>query len=340
MRSAMPDTGTDMEVRACMRAGIDLRAMAAHKRHHVDGRFQNPFSNAPRGRLDRILKWKLFTKNRFRSFYKDEVTRPIAVDWAPVRADSGLSITYLKHATVLIKDVDAHILVDPIFGDIFGFIKDFSPLAFDPRTIPGADYILITHGHYDHLDLPTLAVAASHAQVLTPLGYENEFRTIKTGRRQVMDWYERFYDNGREFVFLPCNHWSMRNPLIGPNKGLWGSYLIRTRRGATIFIAGDTGYFEGFEQIGTDFDIDLAIFNLGAYEPRWFMSSNHMNPAETVQAFEELGARKLMIVHWGTFRLGDEPVHFPPRDIKIALETAGLSDHLIDLPHGQTFYFS
>ena len=223
----MPDAGADMEIQVYAHQGIDLRAVATQKRHHVDGRFQNPFSSVPRGRLDRVLKWKLFSRNRFRSFYKYESTRPVSVDWAAVRADSGLSITYLKHATVLVKDVDAYILVDPVFGGLFGFIKDFSPLAFDPGTIPGADYILITHGHYDHLDLPTLSMAASHSHVITPLGYGNAFRTIKTGSRQEMDWYETSFDNGREFVFLPCNHWSIRNPFIGPNTGLWGSYVIR-----------------------------------------------------------------------------------------------------------------
>ena len=87
-----------------------------------------------------------------------------------------------------------------------------------------------------------------------------------------------------------------------------------------------------------DFDIDLAIFNLGAYEPRWFMASSHMNPRETVRAFKELDARKMMIVHWGTFRLGDEPVHFPPVDIKKELKKEGLLDRLVDIRHGETFF--
>jgi L-ascorbate metabolism protein UlaG (beta-lactamase superfamily) len=128
----------------------------------------------------------------------------------------------------------------------------------------------------------------------------------------------------------------MRNPLVGPNTGLWGSYLIRTKSGANIYISGDTAYFDGFEQLGEEFDIDLAIFNLGAYEPRWFMAPSHMNPDETVMAFRDLNACHLSIVHWGTFRLGDEPVHFPPLDIHEALRKQALGNHYWELKHGHT----
>jgi L-ascorbate metabolism protein UlaG (beta-lactamase superfamily) len=338
-RGAMTDPVAAAEGHYRSLRGASLQKMALRRWHHANGRFRNPFSDVPRGRLGRALQWKLFSPNHFEPFYRDEPKRPVSVAWAPIRLEQGLSVTYLKHASVLIKDVDAYILVDPIFGGIFWFIEDFTPLAFSPRSMPPVDYVLITHGHYDHLDLPSLAMAAPGAHVLSPLGYAREFSAVRFQSRRAMDWYDRFFHNGREFVFLPCNHWSMRNPLIGPNTGLWGSYLIRTRFGATIYVAGDTGYFDGFEQIGAEFDIDLAIFNLGAYEPRWFMAPSHMNPAETVQAFRELGARRLMIVHWGTFRLGDEPVHFPPNDLRPALAAAGLESCLLDLEHGQTFHF-
>ena len=131
----------------------------------------------------------------------------------------------------------------------------------------------------------------------------------------------------------------MRNPLTGPNRSLWGSFLIKTSTGPTIFISGDTAYFNGFREIGGAYNIDLAIFNLGAYEPRWFMASSHINPAETVQAFRELDARHLMVVHWGTFRLGDEPVHLPPAHIRKEMDGAGLGHRLMDLTHGQTLLY-
>jgi len=156
--------------------------------------------------------------------------------------------------------------------------------------------------------------------------------------RTQLDWYNKYRDGELEITLLPCNHWTMRNPISGPNRSLWGSYLIRTASGYTIYISGDTAYFDGFAQLGKEYDIDLAVFNVGAYEPRWFMAQSHINPRETVQAFKELNARKLLVVHWGTFRLGNEPVHFPPLQVKEELEKEGLLDRLVDLKHGQTLF--
>ncbi|HKI49127.1 MAG TPA: MBL fold metallo-hydrolase, partial [Desulfobacteria bacterium] len=129
------------------------------------------------------------------------------------------------------------------------------------------------------------------------------------------------------------------NPLTGPNKNLWGSYLIRTKTGPTIFISGDTAYFKGFKEIGKRYGIDLAILNVGAYEPRWFMKQSHMNPAEAVQAAKDLKAKKILIVHWGTFRLGDEPVHVPPEDVRRELQKVNMTDRLLNIKHGDTLYF-
>jgi L-ascorbate metabolism protein UlaG (beta-lactamase superfamily) len=113
---------------------------------------------------------------------------------------------------------------------------------------------------------------------------------------------------------------------------------LKTVSGPTVYISADTAYFDRFREIGEEHSIDLAIINLGAYEPRWFMAGSHMNPRETVEAFKELGAARLMIVHWGTFRLGDEPVHFPPLDIRREMEKEGLLDRLVELDHGETFF--
>lgn len=138
--------------------------------------------------------------------------------------------------------------------------------------------------------------------LITPLGYDDVFADLKMTRRTQLDWFDSFDDRKRQIKLIPCDHWTMRNPLEGPNRLLWGSYLLRTASGPTIFISGDTAYFDRFKEIGEEFSIDLAIINLGAYEPRWFMAGSHINPDETVQAFKELGAARLLIVHWGTFR--------------------------------------
>jgi N-acyl-phosphatidylethanolamine-hydrolysing phospholipase D len=318
--------------------GRSLRDIARAKEHHNSGGFVSPIGLARDGRFWELMKWKLFSTNQFKKFFDEEQVIPVSIDWQPIREHSGTSITFLKHASVLIKDKERCILVDPVFSEIFWFIKDFSPLTFDPREIPRPQHVLITHGHYDHLDTPSLSTLDKTTHVISPLGYNEIFSDLGMQNRTRLDWYESYNDGRMQITLLPCNHWTMRNPLTGPNRSLWGSYLIRTSSGYTIYISGDTAYFDGFEQLGREFKIDLAVFNVGAYEPRWFMAQSHINPQETVRAFKELNADKLMIVHWGTFRLGDEPVHFPPMQVKEELKKEGLLDKLVDLKHGETLY--
>jgi L-ascorbate metabolism protein UlaG (beta-lactamase superfamily) len=205
--------------------------------------------------------------------------------------------------------------------------------------MPRPDHVLITHGHYDHLDTASLGTLDPRTHVISPLGYDSEFKSIGMTRRTQLDWYQSYRDGGREITLLPANHWTMRNPIIGPNRSLWGGYIIKTAGGPVIYVSGDSAYFDGFEQLAEDYDIDLAIFNLGAYAPRWFMAPSHMDASETVRAFEEIKARQLMIAHWGTFRLGDEPVHFPPRDLRQVVDQRKLLPRWIDLGHGETHFF-
>lgn len=324
---------------AGLQHSLSLREIVLKKNHHGKNRFVNPFSRVNFRNPWRMIQWKLFSKNSFKAFYKKERVIPVSIDWKAVKDKNGLSITFIRHSCVMIKDADKYILVDPLFFGIPGFFQDFSPLASDIKEMPPPDHVLITHGHYDHLDKPSLASFRKDTHVITPLGYNEIFDDLKMNRRTQMEWFDTFIEGKLEITLLPCNHWTMRNPLVGPNRSLWGSFLIKTAGGFTIYISGDTGYFEGFREIGEEFSIDLAIFNLGAYEPRWFMATSHMNPPETVRAFQELRAKHLLIVHWGTFRLGDEPIHFPPIDLNRELEKEGILDRVVELKHGQTLFY-
>jgi L-ascorbate metabolism protein UlaG (beta-lactamase superfamily) len=318
---------------------MNLQDIVLQKRHHGKGCFLNPFTPTIHGRLAEVFKWKLLSKNRFRDLYGDEAVIPVTIDWQPVRDHQGLSVTFINHASVLIKDRENCMLIDPVFNGLSFFIKDFSPLNCNLGSMPKPNHVLLTHGHYDHLDIPTLHSLAKDTQLIMPLGYDGIIDSLAPRPVTRLDWLEDLSTGHGQITLLPCNHWTMRNPLVGPNRSLWGSYLVRTADGPNIYISGDTAWFEGFRELGEMYDIDLAIINVGAYEPRWFMKSGHMNPAEAVRAFSDLGAKHLMVVHWGTFRLGDEPVFLPPIQVKEELAKAGLSDHLIDLNHGQTVYY-
>jgi L-ascorbate metabolism protein UlaG (beta-lactamase superfamily) len=318
--------------------GLSLRKWCEKKMHHRDGYYLNPFSSMEHKNLWRLLRWKLAAENTFKPFYPEETVIPIDINWDSVKAHQGCAITFITHACVLIKDVDSYLLVDPVLSGLFWF-KNFSPLTGGIARMPDPDHILITHGHYDHLDVKTLKQFKKTTHVISPPGYREVFSDLAMNHHTQLDWFDSCREGKREIIFLPCNHWTMRSPLIGPNAALWGSYLIKGAGGVTVFVSGDLSWFDYFAEIGEAGPIDLAIFNLGAYEPRWFMKESHINPAETVRAFLELKARHLMVVHWGTFRLGDEPVHFPPRDIRREMEKQGLSERLIHLNHGQTLLY-
>lgn len=318
--------------------GPFIEDYARKKMHHMDGRFQNPFRHDGRRSFWQVLKWRFFSHNAYRTHYPEEPTVAVNIDWLAVRRNPGPSITFITHACMMIKDVDAYILVDPMFFGLFPMVKNFTPLTFDLTMMPAPDLVLITHGHYDHLDKPSLAALRSDTHVVTPLNYRSILKSLHMGNITELDWFDSYVEDGRRITLLPCNHWTMRNPWTGSDRSLWGSYLIQCKSGLTLLISGDTAYFEELVQIGQRFDIDLVVFNLGAYEPRWFMRQSHMNPEETVTAFQNLRARKMLLAHWGTFRLGDEPVHFPPLHFKQEITRRGLSHQYLQWQHGQTLY--
>ena len=324
---------------------LSMKEIAHRKLHHGDGCFLNVFGGPIHGNpwwpslhQSEITSDTILYNYSFKPYYKDERVVPVSIDWETVANKQGLSITFIKHACILIKDRDQYILMDPVFFDL-PFVKGFTPLEFDIRDIPTPTHILITHGHYDHLDLPSLAALDPQTHVISPLGYDDIFKDLNMNHRTRLDWYEAYENNGLAITLLPCKHWTMRNPLMGANNSLCGSYLIRTTSGKNIYISGDTSYFRGFREIGNDFSIDLAIINLGGYSHGIPKFMAHLDPKQAVRCFQELQAKQLLIVHWGSFRLTSEPVHFPPIQLKAEMTQAGLADRIVHLDHGKTLYY-
>lgn len=327
-------TSEDVTSRVSRARELSLRGIAEERLHHGPDRFINPFIATGRGGPWQFLRWKLFSSNRFKNQYAEEPTRELFLDWRAFLEQGECAILFLRHACILVRDQDRIFLVDPLFSGLFWF-TDFSPIVSGLESMPAPNHVLITHGHYDHLDVSSLRTLHPETHVITPLGYDGVFNGIGMKNRTQLDWFQSYSNGGCRVLLLPCHHWTMRDPFTGPNRSLWGSYLIQGASGRTIFISGDAAYLDRYGELAEAFDIDLAVFNLGAYEPRWFMAQSHMNPAECVRAFQVLKARRLVVVHWGTFRLGDEPVHLPPVEVLREMKKAGIEDRLVCLEHGR-----
>ena len=270
-------------------------------------------------------------------------------DPAIPRADSGeVRATWLGHATFLLQIGSSTVLTDPIFSaraSPFAFAGParFLPAALSVAELPPVDAVVLSHDHYDHLDEGS--VRALHARFgaeltwVTPLGYADWFAAREIHRVVELDWWQstdvRIPTGGRageigeepEAVLridaAPAQHWTRRG--LGVNQRLWASFALRSG-GRSVYFGGDSGYFEGYPDIGARLGpFDLVLMPIGAYEPRWFMRAAHMNPEEAVQAFRDLGETGAFIgMHWGTFRLTDEPPLEPPQRARAAWAKAGL----------------
>jgi L-ascorbate metabolism protein UlaG (beta-lactamase superfamily) len=193
--------------------------------------------------------------------------------------------------------------------------------------LPPIDVVLVSHGHYDHLDVATLSrlSAAHRARVITPLGNDTIIRNHDPAiAAESYDWGDRVdIGSGVAVTLLPARHWSARN-LSDRNMSLWASFVIETP-GGRIYAVGDSAYGDGrhFREAQRRYGpLRLAILPIGAYEPRWFMSDQHMNPAEAVKAFIDCGAELAFGHHYGTFQLTDEPIDAPLIALAEALKDA------------------
>jgi L-ascorbate metabolism protein UlaG (beta-lactamase superfamily) len=289
------------------------------------------------------LAWGAVTESQSWPAWVDTVSQQVPVE----RVYGGISITFINHATFLIQVDGLNILTDPIYSQRASPFQWAGPRRVHAPGIaladlPPIDLVLISHNHYDHLDEDTLVQLARQQEIppliLSGLGNGLLFDKLGLPDHRDMDWDDKLRIGDLEVVFLECRHRSGRG--IGDQmKTLWGSFVIKTGEG-NIYFAGDTGYGPHLKEAGERFGpFSLALLPIGAYEPRWFMSDVHLNPAEAVQAHLDLRSEHSVAMHFGTFQLTYEGVDEPVIDLFVALQRYGIHPGRFDvLEVGETSY--
>lgn len=249
----------------------------------------------------------------------------VANDGRALRAATRDGLTWIGHASFLVQLGGRSVLVDPILSDrIAGAIRRNVPPGLDqPDLPPKIDAVLVTHNHRDHMDAPTLRRLGPDPVYVVPRGLGRWFRRNGLPRVVEMDWWQEEEIEGLRVTFVPSQHWSRRG-LTDLNASWWGGFVLE-RCGLRVYHSGDTAWFQGFTEIGERCGpIDAAMLPIGAYAPRWFMRHQHMDPDDAVRAFQALGARRFVAMHWGTFKLTDEALDEPPQRLCRAWDEAGL----------------
>jgi L-ascorbate metabolism protein UlaG (beta-lactamase superfamily) len=239
-------------------------------------------------------------------------------------------VMFIGHATFLIRTAAGNILTDPMYSQRAGPLNLLGPrrvrqpaVRFD--DLPPISTVLLSHNHYDHCDLPTLAMLAKRFDpiVVTPLANGALVRSVRIRRVEELDWWQESNTSAQSVTLTPAQHFSARSPL-DRNRALWGGFVLVAGDRRVLF-AGDTAYGPHFRDIRQRLaPIDLALLPIGAYEPRWFMQSVHMDPAEAVQAHLDLEAAESVGMHFGTFQMTTEGIDDPLR----ALDDACRARHI------------
>lgn len=254
-----------------------------------------------------IFKWKLGKKEP-KDAALDAVRPGVREGGAAALASGEPVAVWIGHATWALRLGGKLIVIDPIWANrIGGAVKRLTPPGVALDELPAPDYVLVTHDHRDHMDLPTLKALPDAATYVVPLGNGK-----RLGKPNVveLDWWQA-HDN---ITLVPARHWSMRMPW-NRNDTLWGGYVIQAPEG-TAYHSGDTAWGEHFAEIGARFQIDWAMLPIGGYAPRWFMEPQHVDPLEAARGFEALGAKNMLAMHWGTYRLTDEAIGEPPARLR------------------------
>lgn len=320
-------------------------------------RFSNPWPTQPPRGHGSFVRWALAHHFRRPRDPERPVVDVTTSSFARPRADrTDVSITWIGHSTTLVQIGGLNVLTDPVWANRASPVRFAGPRrrlppAVELAALPPIDVVLISHDHYDHLDVRTvrhLVAMRSETTWLVPVGLGALVRNC--GARTVHErrWWEQRSVDTLEFACVPAQHSSGRG-ISDRNRSLWCGWTIATRDTPrrAIYFAGDTAYFPGFAEIGTRLGpFDACLLPIGAYEPRQYMRYVHMAPEDAVRAYHELcsggvTASKFVPVHWGTFRIADDPLDEPPRRLVAEWNVVGFpKTALALLCHGETLHLS
>lgn len=253
------------------------------------------------------------------------------------------TVTWVGHSTLLIQLDGVNLLTDPQWSDRASPVSFMGPRRVTPpglrfEDLPPIHLVLISHDHYDHLDVATVTrLAETHRPLfVVPLGLKAWFADLGITRVEEFDWWESRSVNGLTLTCVPAQHFSGRT-FWDRNRRLWSGWAVagRARR---LYFAGDTGYYDGLKEIGRRLGpFDLAAIPIGAYLPAAIMQSNHTTPEQALQVLQDIKGRQIIGIHWGTFDLAEEPLDEPPKRVQAEAQRLGLdTDRIWLLKHGET----
>jgi L-ascorbate metabolism protein UlaG (beta-lactamase superfamily) len=313
------------------------------KTDHFDGeRFFNPVGSTGRSFAE-VRRWRRTSSPKPWPQWVENRARPAP----PARLAPGeIALTFVNHITFLVQFRGLNVLTDPVYSQRVSPFTSIGPKRVrDPglpfEDLPAIDLVLVTHNHYDHLDMPTLVrLQRTHSPCfVTSLGNKALLESFGLRSVQELDWWQQASVPNAQVTMTPARHWSARSPR-NRNSTLWGGFVVEAddRR---LFFAGDTGYGAHFREVRDRCGpLDLCLLPIGAYEPRWFMEEQHMNPDDAVRAHLDLGTELSVGTHFGCFRLTDEGIDDPVVDLATARRKYALAPQAFQvLETGETRTF-
>lgn len=291
-------------------------------------------------------RWTFFmTRVLATTFARRTASLPVIADAAGAlrAAGDGPTVTWVGHSTLLVRLDGVNLLTDPQWSPRASPVRFAGPRRLNEpglpfEALPPIHVVLISHDHYDHLDVDTVRrLAETHRpRFLVPLGLKAWFADLGITDVEELDWWDAREIRGLVLTCVPAQHFSGRT-LWDRNRRLWSGWAV-TGRSKRLFFAGDTGYFGAFHEIGRRLGpFDLAAIPIGAYLPPQIMKASHTDPAEALQVLQDIGAAQMLAIHWGTFDLAEEEITDPPRRLEEERARRGIAPERVWVPkHGET----